>query len=72
MLEFRLGGNMQVGDLVWSVCPYGVLGRRLAIIVVMDNADNNPYIIQLVATGEQGRTAERYLAPMDSNKSVKK
>ena len=55
----------KVGDLVWSVCPYGVLGRRLAIIVVMDYDDYNPYIIQLVATGEQGRTAKRYLAPTE-------
>ena len=63
---------MRVGDLVWSVCPYGVLDKRLAIIVVMDYDDYNPYIIQLVATGEQGRTAKRYLAPMDSKKTVKK
>ena len=56
---------MQVGDLVWSVCPYGVLGRRLAIIVVIDYDDSNPYIIQLVATGEQGRTAVRYLSLME-------
>tara|TARA_B100000123_G_C25485744_1_gene321238 strand:+ start:288 stop:530 length:243 start_codon:yes stop_codon:yes gene_type:complete len=68
----EFGDSMQVGDLVWSVCPYGVLGRRLAIIVIMDYDDYNPYIIQLVATGEQGRTADRYLVPMDSNKSVKK
>ena len=56
---------MKVGDLVWSVCPYGVLGKRLAIIVVTDYDDYNPYIIQLVATGEQGRTSERYLVQVD-------
>ena len=56
---------MKVGDLVWSVCPYGVLGRRLAIIVVMDYDDSNPYVIQLVATGEVGRTARKYLEPTD-------
>lgn len=56
---------MKVGDLVWSVCPYGVLGKRLAIIVVMDYDDSNPYIIQLVATGEQGRTARKYIEPTD-------
>ncbi len=52
---------MRVGDLVWSVCPYGISLRRLAIIVAVDYDDHNPYIIQLVATGEQGRTADRYL-----------
>ena len=56
---------MKVGDLVWSVGPYNILGRRLAIIVVMDYDDYNPYIIQLVATGEQGRTSRKYLELKD-------
>ena len=59
---------MQVGDLVWSV-THSVIGnevieRRLAIILVMDYDDSNPYIIKLVACGRQGRTSRKYLEPM--------
>ena len=56
---------MQVGDLVWSLSSDALGTRRLAIIVVIDYDDSNPYIIQLVATGEQGRTAVRYLSLME-------
>ena len=67
---------MQVGDLVWSV-TYNFLGnkimqRRLAIIKEISNNKLNPYTIQLVACGREGITSERYLVPMDSDKSVKK
>jgi hypothetical protein len=60
---------MQVGDLVWSL-KYDnynmgkVIERRLAIILVMDYDDSNPYIIKLVACGRQGRTSRKYLEPM--------
>ena len=63
---------MQVGDLVWSVCPFNTLGDRLAIIINLDESGVNPYTIHLVACGNQGVTSKRYLAPMDSKKSVKK
>ena len=63
---------MQVGDLVWSVCPFSVLEDRLAIIIHLDESDVNPYTIHLVVCGGQGVTSKRYLVPMDSNKSVKK
>ena len=59
---------MKVGDLVWSLdmsWKGTVLKRRLAIIVVMDYDDSNPYIIQLVACGRQGRTSSKYLEPTD-------
>ena len=61
---------MKVGDLVWclSYDRYNmnrVIERRLAIIVVMDYDDNNPYIIQLVACGRQGRTSRKYIEPTD-------
>jgi hypothetical protein len=62
---------MQVGDLVWSVCPFSVLGDRLAIIIHLDESSVNPYTIHLVVCGGQGKTCKKYLAPMDSNKSVK-
>ena len=58
---------MKVGDLVWSLerCYQSkVVGRRLAIIIVMDYDDSNPYIIKLVACGRQGRTSRRYLEPL--------
>ena len=59
---------MKIGDLVWSLeHSYfgGVLKRRLAIIVSIDYDDYNPYIIQLVVTGKQGRTSKKYLEPID-------
>ena len=58
---------MKVGDLVWSVEHSffgGVLKRRLAIIVALDYDDYNPYVIQLVACGRQGKTSRKYLEPM--------
>ncbi len=64
---------MQVGDLVWSLSS-DALGtkRRLAIIIALNYDDYNPYIIKLVACGRQGKTSQKYLEPLDSNKSVKK
>ena len=60
---------MQVGDLVWSV-THSVIGnevieRRLAIIIALDYDDYNPYFIQLVASGNRGKTARKYLEPLD-------
>ena len=58
---------MKVGDLVWSLAyePCGIkIVKRLAIILVMDYDDSNPYIIKLVACGRQGRTSRKYLEPM--------
>ena len=63
---------MQIGDLVWSVCPFEVLGDRLAIIIHLDESDVNPYTIHLVVCGGQGVTSKKYLQPMDSKKTVKK
>ena len=61
---------MKVGDLVWclSYDRYNmnrVVERRLAIITDMDYDDSNPYTIQLVACGRQGRTSRKYLEPTD-------
>ena len=58
---------MKVGDLVWSLdmsWKGSVLKRRLAIIVSIDYGDYNPYVIQLVVTGKQGKTSPKYLEPM--------
>ena len=59
---------MKVGDLVWSltnsIIGNEVIERRLAIILVMDYDDSNPYIIKLVACGREGRTSRRYLEPL--------
>ena len=59
---------MKVGDLVWaldvSALDGTVLKRRLAIIVVTNYDDYNPYIIQLVACGRQGKTSQKYLEPL--------
>ena len=56
---------MKVGDLVWSLSS-DALGtkKRLAIIVALDYDDYNPYIIQLVVCGRQGKTSRKYLEPM--------
>ena len=59
---------MKVGDLVWSL-THSIIGNeviesRLAIILVMDYDDSNPYIIKLVACGRQGRTSRKYLEPL--------
>ena len=42
-----------------------IIERRLAIITDMDYDDSNPYTIQLVACGRQGRTSRKYLEPTD-------
>ena len=58
---------MKVGDLVWSLESNWKgenVKRRLAIIVALDYDDYNPYIIQLVACGRQGKTSRKYLEPM--------
>ena len=59
---------MKVGDLVWSltnsIIGNEVIERRLAIILVMDYDDSNPYIIKLVACGREGRTSRKYLEPL--------
>ena len=65
---------MKVGDLVWSLESNWKgenVKRRLAIIVALDYDDYNPYFIQLVVCGRQGKTSQKYLAPMDLDKSVK-
>ena len=41
-----------------------VVEKRLAIILVMDYDDSNPYIIKLGACGRQGRTSRKYLEPL--------
>lgn len=54
---------MKVGDLVWLLDGEDVK-RRLAIIVAYDFHDYNPYFIQLVVCGRQGKTSRKYLEPM--------
>ena len=63
----------KVGDLVWSLSGKhrGEIQKRLAIIVALDFDDYNPYVVKLVACGRQGKTSQKYLAPIDSDKSVK-
>ena len=59
---------MKIGDLVWSLdisWKGTVLKRRLAIIIALDYDDYNPYVIQLVACGRQGKTSKKYLEPTD-------
>ena len=64
---------MKVGDLVWSMSlsrneqkTLGVVvEKRLAIIIALDYDDYNPYVIQLVACGRQGKTSRKYLEPTD-------
>ena len=58
---------MQIGDLVWSLSGNhrGDIQKRLAIIVALNYDDYNPYVIQLVACGRQGKTSRRYLEPTD-------
>ena len=62
---------MQVGDLVWSVCPFEVLGDRLAIIIHLDESGVNPYTIHLVVCGGQGVTSKKYLQRVVLKKTVK-
>ena len=54
---------MKAGDLVWLVDGENVK-RRLAIIVLMNYDDYNPYFIHLVACGRQGKTSRKYLEPI--------
>ena len=68
---------MRVGDLVWSLThdKYNmgkVIQRRLAIITEVDHQYVNPYMIQLVASGFEGRTAKKYLEPIGRDKTDKK
>ncbi len=61
---------MKVGDLVWSLIhdqydTKKVIERRLAIIKEVDHQYVNPYVIQLVASGFEGRTAKTYLEPVE-------
>ena len=59
---------MKVGDLVWSLdisLKGTVSKRRLAIIIALDYDDYNPYVIQLVVCGRQGKTSRKYLEPMN-------
>ncbi len=59
---------MKVGDLVWSLdmsWKGAVLKRRLAIIIALDYDDYNPYVVQLVDCGRQGKTSRKYLEPTD-------
>ena len=56
--------NMKVGDLVWSK-TYDANGdevtKRLAIIVEIGADPFNPYWIQLISNGREGKTCEKYL-----------
>lgn len=61
---------MRVGDLVWSLIhdqydKRKVIERRLAIIREVNHQYVNPYVIQLVASGFEGRTAKKYLEPVE-------
>tara|TARA_Y100001938_G_scaffold150856_1_gene243838 strand:+ start:50 stop:241 length:192 start_codon:yes stop_codon:yes gene_type:complete len=61
---------MKVGDLVWSLShdkydKTKIIERRLAIIKEVDHQWINPYVIQLVASGFEGRTAKKYLEPVE-------
>ena len=56
--------NMKVGDLVWSLNfnSFGIItAKRLAIIVEIGADPFNPYWIQLVSNGREGKTCEKYL-----------
>ena len=63
----------KVGDLVWSLSGNhrDEIQKRLAIIVEIGADPYNPYWIQLISNGREGKTCEKYLAPMDLDKSVK-
>ena len=60
---------MKVGDLVWSleysVLDGTVINKRLAIIVEIGADRFNPYWIQLISNGREGKTCEKYLALVD-------
>ena len=61
--------NMKVGDLVWSLVLNSLDGtiieKRLAIIVEIGADPWNPYWIQLISNGREGKTCEKYLALVD-------
>ena len=61
--------NMKVGDLVWSLVLNSLDGtiieKRLAIIVEIGADPFNPYWIQLISNGREGKTCEKYLAQVD-------
>ena len=61
--------NMKVGDLVWSLVLNSLDGtiieKRLAIIVEIGADPFNPYWIQLISNGREGKTCEKYLALVD-------
>ena len=56
---------MKVGDLVWSLNFSAIDGtiieKRLAIIVEIGADPYNPYWIQLISNGREGKTCEKYL-----------
>ena len=56
---------MKVGDLVWSLnfnsLDGTVIEKRLAIIVEIGADPFNPYWIQLISNGREGKTCEKYL-----------
>ena len=60
---------MKIGDIVWSVSHNPLSGkvieRRLAIIIQTDYDDYNPYFIQLIKSGRQGKTSIKYLEPLE-------
>ena len=65
--------NMQVGDLVWSLNFSSIDGtiieKRLAIIVEIGADPYNPYWIQLISNGREGKTCEKYLEQVIVNKT---
>ena len=54
---------MKGGDLVWSLSGNhrGEIQKRLAIIVEIGDDPYNPYWIQLISNGREGKTCEKYL-----------
>ena len=59
---------MKVGDLVWSLnfsLDGTIIEKRLAIIVEIGADPFNPYWIQLISNGREGKTCEKYLALVD-------
>ena len=59
---------MKVGDLVWSLnfsLDGTIIEKRLAIIVEIGADPFNPYWIQLISTGQEGKTCGKYLAQVN-------
>lgn len=69
--EFEL--NMKVGDLVWSLnfssLDGSIIEKRLAIIVEIGADPFNPYWIQLISNGQEGKTCEKYLEQVITTKT---